>query len=224
MHCKYKSIASFRDVKKYLRKWKILTLNNKFNIQNQIELARMEEKISKQNALSLWSSDKFNDMKAGTFKTLAKIHKILFDEIYYFAGKLRDVNISKGNFRFASALYLNEAVSSVEKMPQSTFDEIIAKYIEMNIVHPFREGNGRSMRLWLDHILKIELKQVIDWSRIDKNEYLQAMERSPINDSEIKKLLASALTDKIDDREIFMKGLDASYFYENYFAYRSEDL
>ena len=199
-------------------------LKNKFNMDDAVELARIEEKISKIKAIELWQSGKLNKMKVGTFKTLAKIHRILFDEIYDFAGKLRNVNISKGNFRFASALYLNEAVKNIEKMSQSNFDEIIAKYVEMNIAHPFREGNGRSMRLWLDHILKKELNRVVDWSQVDKNLYLQAMERSPINDVEIKTLLFAALTDKIDDREIFMKGLDASYFYENYFTYRSQDL
>ena len=201
-----------------------MTLKNKFDIENQVELARLEEKISKQKAIELWISDFFKKHKAGTFDTLAKIHKKLFEDIYYFAGKLREENISKGNFRFASALYLREAVASVEKMPQSNFNEIIEKYVEMNVAHPFREGNGRSMRLWLDHIFKIEICKVVDWSRVDKNKYLQSMERSPINDAEIKKILAAALTDKVDDREIFMKGLDASYFYENYFAYRSEEL
>lgn len=199
-------------------------LKNKLNIDDTVELARIEEKISKTKAITLWQSGILDKMEAGTFKTLAQIHKELFDEIYDFAGKLRNVNISKGNFRFASALYLSEAVANIERMPQSNFDEIITKYIEMNIAHPFREGNGRSMRLWLDHILKKELNRVVDWSRVDKNSYLQAMERSPINDVEINTLLFAALTNKIEDREIFMKGLDASYFYENYFAYRSQDL
>lgn len=189
-----------------------------------VELERIEERISKQNAIALWTSDVLMTMQAGTFAALSYIHRTLFGDIYEFAGQLRDVNISKGYFRFASAMYLREAVVTVEKMPQSTFNEIVEKYVEMNVVHPFREGNGRSMRLWLDHILKTELKFVVDWRNVDKNDYLQAMERSPINDAEIKKLLAAALTDKIGDREIFMKGLDASYFYENYFAYRSEDL
>ncbi len=203
---------------------KILALKNKFNIENQIELARVEEKISKQKAISLWIGKFFEEMPAGSFETLAAIHKNLFEEIYYFAGKLRDENISKGNFRFASALYLFDAVKNIEKMPQKNFAEIVEKYVEMNVAHPFREGNGRSMRIWLDHIFKTELKKVVDWSKIDKNKYLQAMERSPIDDAEIKKILFDALTEKIYDREIFMKGLDASYFYENYFAYRSEDL
>ena len=201
-----------------------MTLKNKFNIESPVELARAEERISKQKAIELWQSDELKNFQAGTFKTLAHIHKKLFEDIYYFAGKIRGENISKGNFRFASVLYLREAILTVEKMPQKNFDEIVDKYVEMNVAHPFREGNGRSMRLWLDDIFKNELRQVVDWSRVDKNFYLQAMERSPINSSEIKKILAAALTDKIDDREIFMKGLDASYFYENYFAYRSEDL
>lgn len=201
-----------------------MTLKNKLGLENPADLARAEEKISKQKAIQLWQSDELKNLQAGTFEKLARIHKRLFEEIYFFAGKIRDENISKGHFRFASALYLREAIRSVEKMPQKTFEQIVAKYVEMNIVHPFREGNGRSMRLWLDDILKSELGQVIDWSAIDKNKYLQAMERSPIDDSEIKKILAAALTEKIGDREIFMKGLDASYFYENYFAYRSEDL
>lgn len=186
--------------------------------------ARAEEKLSKQNAFRLWQGDELNRLQAGTFEKLAYIHKKLFEDVYFFAGQLRDENISKGHFRFASALYLQEAVSSVEKMPQKTFDEIADKYVEMNVAHPFREGNGRSMRLWLDDILKHEVGRVIDWSRVDKNDYLQAMERSPINSSEIKKLLTAALTDEVDNRQIFMHGLDASYFYENYFAYRSEDL
>ena len=201
-----------------------MTLRNKLGLENPADLARAEEKISKQKAIQLWQSDELKNLQAGTFEKLARIHERLFEEIYFFARKIRDENISKGHFRFASALYLREAIRSVEKMPQKTFEQIVAKYVEMNIAHPFREGNGRSMRLWLDDILKCELSQVIVWSAIDKNKYLQAMERSPIDDSEIKKILAAALTEKIDDREIFMKGLDASYFYENYFAYRSEDL
>lgn len=201
-----------------------MTLKNKFGIENAVELARIEEKISKQKAIRLWNGNFFNEMAAGTFETLAAIHKNLFEEIYYFAGKLRNENISKGNLRFVSALYLINAVEVVEKMPQKNFAEIVEKYVEMNVAHPFREGNGRSMRLWLDHIFKTELKKVVDWSAIDINKYFRAMERSPINDAEIKKILYESLTEKIYDREIFMKGLDASYFYENYFAYRSEDL
>ena len=201
-----------------------MTLKNKFGFENPADLARAEEKISKQKAIQLWQSDELKNFQAGTFEKLAQIHKKLFEEIYCFAGKIRDENISKGHFRFVSALYLREAILSVEKMPQKTFEQIIAKYVEMNVAHPFREGNGRSMRLWLDDILRSELGKVIDWSAVDKNKYLQAMERSPIDDSEIKKIFAAALTEKINDREIFLKGLDASYFYENYFAYRSEDL
>ena len=201
-----------------------MTLKNKFNIENPVELARVEEKISKQKAVQLWQNDELKNFRAGSFKSLANIHKKLFEDIYFFAGKLRNVNISKGNFRFASAIYLREAVLSVEKMPQKNFDEIIEKYVEMNVAHPFREGNGRSMRIWLDDILKNEIKKVVDWQKVDKNFYLQAMERSPINDTEIKKILSATLTEKIFDREIFMKGLDASYFYENYFSFRSEEL
>lgn len=197
---------------------------NKLNIENQVELARTEEKISKQKAIQLWQSDELKNFRAGSFEKLSYIHEKLFEDIYFFAGKIRDVNISKGNFRFASALYLQDALKNIEKMPPKNFDEIIEKYVEMNVAHPFREGNGRSMRLWLDDILKNELKKVIDWRKVDKNNYLRAMERSPIDDAEIKKILFAALTEKIFDREIFMKGLDASYFYENYFTYRSEDL
>lgn len=199
-------------------------LKNKFEIENAVELARVEEKISKQKAIQIWQSDELKNFRAGSFESLEYIHKKLFEDIYYFAGKIRDVNISKGNFRFASALYLHDAVKNIEKMPQKNFNEIVEKYVEMNVAHPFREGNGRSMRIWLDNILKTKIKKVIDWQKVDKNKYLQAMERSPINDSEIKKILFDALTEKIFDREIFMKGLDASYFYENYFVYRSEDL
>ena len=201
-----------------------MTLRNKFNLDDAIELARVEERISKQAAIELWRGDELRNFQAGTFETLAYIHRRLFADVYYFAGQLRDENIAKGHFRFASALYLREAVSTVEKMPQKTFDEIVGKYVEMNVAHPFREGNGRSMRLWLDDILKRELRQVVDWSRVDKTAYLRAMELSPLDDSAIKRLLAAALTDKVTDREVFMKGLDASYFYENYFAYRSTDL
>ena len=198
-----------------------MTLKNKLNIENQIELARVEEKISKQKAIQLWISGDLKNFRAGSFESLKFIHEKLFEDIYFFAGKIRDVNISKGN---ASALYLFDAVKNIEKMPQKNFTEIVEKYVEMNVAHPFREGNGRSMRLWLDNIFKTEIKKVVDWQKVDKNLYLQAMERSPINDAEIKKILSEALTEKIFDREIFMKGLDASYFYENYFAYRSEDL
>ena len=201
-----------------------MTFANKFGIDDAAELARVEERISKRNAVELFTSGRLENFPAGKFVTLAEIHRALFAELYDFAGKIRTVNLAKGYFRFASALYLTEAVAHVENMPQKNFDDIAAKYVEMNVAHPFREGNGRSMRLWLDDILKSELGKVIDWSRVDKTKYLQAMERSPIDDSEIKRLLVAALTDKINDREIFIKGLDASYFYENYFAYRSEDL
>ena len=200
-----------------------MTLKNKFNIKNQIELARLEEKISKQKAIQIWKSDDLKNFQAGSFESLQFIHEKLFEDIYFFAGKIRSENISKGNFRFASALYLEDAVKNIEKMPQKNFAEIVEKYVEMNVAHPFREGNGRSMRLWLDNIFKVEIKKVVDWQKVDKNLYLHAMEQSPINDAEIKKILSAALTEKIFDREIFMKGLDASYFYENYFAYRSED-
>lgn len=201
-----------------------MTLRNKFNLSDAIELARVEERLSKRRAIELWQSGELKNFQAGTFKTLAHIHRRLFEEVYDFAGQLRNENISKGYFRFASALYLAEVVKSVEAMPQSSFNEIVAKYVEMNVAHPFREGNGRSMRLWLDDIFKRELGRMIDWSVVDRNNYLRAMERSPLDDSAIRQLLSEALTDKIDDRELFMKGLDASYFYENYFAYRSEDL
>ena len=201
-----------------------MTLKNKFGIEDAAELARVEEKISKQNALKLFTSRRLEKFPAGKFFTLAEIHRALFGEIYDFAGKLRTVNLFKGNFRFAAALYLAEAVAQIETMPQKNFSEIVEKYVEMNIAHPFREGNGRSMRLWLDHIFKAEIGRVVDWSRVDKTKYLSAMELSPIHDDKIKKILAAALTEKIDDREIFMKGIDASYFYENYFTYRTRDL
>ena len=201
-----------------------MALENKFGLEDAAELARVEEKISKQNALKLFTSGRLEQLPAGKFSTLAEIHRALFGEIYDFAGKIRTVNLAKGHFRFAAALYLVEAVAQVENMPQNNFNAIVEKYVEMNVAHPFREGNGRSMRLWLDHIFKTELSRVIDWSRVDKAEYLSAMELSPIHDDKIKKLLAVALTDKINDREIFMKGLDASYFYENYFVYRAHEL
>ncbi|MBR4903783.1 MAG: Fic family protein [Selenomonadaceae bacterium] len=201
-----------------------MALENKFGIKDSAELARVEEKISKRNALELFTSGKLEKLSAGTFATLAEIHRALFGEIYDFAGKIRNVNLAKGHFRFASALYLNEALAQIDNMPQNNFNAIAEKYIEMNIAHPFREGNGRSMRIWLDHIFKAELGRVVDWSRIDKADYLSAMELSPIHGDKIKKLLADALTDKINDREIFMKGIDASYFYENYFTYRAREL
>ena len=199
-------------------------LENKFGITDAAELARVEERISKRNALELFTSGRLEKLPAGKFSTLAEIHKALFGEIYNFAGKLRTVNIAKGHFRFASALYLVEAVAQIENMPQKNFDEIVEKYVEMNVAHPFREGNGRSMRIWLDHIFKAKSGRVVDWSRVDKTAYLSAMELSPVHDDKIKKILAVALTDKINDCEIFIKGIDASYFYENYFAYRTSDL
>ena len=199
-------------------------LENKLGITDSTELARMEEKISKQKALEMFESGFFETLEPGTYKSLAMIHQYLFDEIYNFAGKLRKVNISKGNFRFAPLMYLETALQSIDKMPQSTFDEIVEKYVEMNIAHPFREGNGRSTRIWFDLILKKELDKVIDWSLVDKEDYLLAMERSPIKDIEIKYILKQALTDKVDDREVYMKGIDHSYYYEGYVIYKAEDL
>ncbi|MEF9951637.1 MAG: Fic family protein [Clostridium sp.] len=201
-----------------------MALENKLGITDSAELARVEEKLSKERALSLFETGTLDTLDIGRFSGLAKIHKILFEDIYDFAGKLREVNIAKGNFRFAPVMYLEAALENIDKMPQSNFDEIIEKYVEMNIAHPFREGNGRSTRIWLDIILKKKIKLVIDWSKVDKEDYLLAMERSPIKDIEIKFLLKSALTDKIDDREIYMKGIDASYHYEGYYVYKTEDL
>ena len=198
--------------------------NSKFNITDSAELARREEKISKKKAALLFESGYLDTLKAGTFDSLSKIHQYLFDEIYDFAGKVRKVNLSKGNFRFAPVLYLHSAIENIEKMPQSTFEEIVEKYVEMNVAHPFREGNGRSMRVWLDLILKKELNMVVDWSKIDKEDYLLAMERSPIKDIEIKYLLKGALTDKVDDREVYMKGIDYSYYYEGYITYKTEEI
>ena len=201
-----------------------MILNNKLGIKDEIELAKTEEKITKIKAKELFETGKLDSFEVGTFRGLSQIHKYLFEEIYDFAGKIRTENISKNNFRFASAVYLEEALKEIDKMPQSTFDEIIEKYIEMNIAHPFREGNGRSTRIWLDMILKKEIRKVIDWSRVDKEDYLLAMERSPIKNTEIKYLLKEALTDKINDREVYMKGIDASYKYEGYSEYKIEDL
>ena len=201
-----------------------MALKNKLNILDSTELFRMEEKISKKKAVELFENGNLKNYEAGTFKMLAAIHKYLFDEIYDFAGKVRTVNIAKGNFRFAPVMYLQAALDNIEKMPQSTFDEIIEKYVEMNIAHPFREGNGRSTRIWLDLILKKELNMVIDWSNVDKEDYLLAMERSPIKDIEIKCILKQALTDKVNDREVYMKGIDHSYYYEGYTIYKAEDL
>ena len=201
-----------------------MVLENKLGITDSAELARAEERISKEKALELFEKGLLDVFEVGTFWGLAKIHEYLFGEIYDFAGQVRTVNIAKGNFRFAPALYLDAALKQIEKMPQSTFDEIIEKYVEMNVAHPFREGNGRSTRIWLDAILKKELRQVIDWSRVDKEDYLLAMERSPVKDLEIKTLLRAALTDKINDREVYMKGVDASYHYEGYDVYKTADI
>lgn len=201
-----------------------MALENKLGINNSAELAREEERISKLRAIELFETHFLSKLRPGTFDALAKIHSFLFSDIYDFAGKIRTVNIAKGNFRFAPLMYLNAALENIEKMPQSTFDEIVEKYVEMNIAHPFREGNGRSTRIWLDHIFKSELGRVIDWSLVDKEDYLLAMERSPIRDIEIKHLLKNALTDKIDDRMVFMKGIDTSYHYEGYSTYKAKDL
>ena len=201
-----------------------MALQNKLGITDSVELARIEEKISKKKAVELFESGYLDTLEAGTFTALAEIHRYLFDTIYDFAGVVRDVNIAKGNFRFASVMYLKVALEQIGKMPQSTFDEIIEKYVEMNIAHPFREGNGRSTRIWLDLMLKKELKVVVDWSKVDKEDYLLAMERSPVKDLEIRYLLKEALTSEINDREIYMKGIDTSYYYEGYTVYKTKDL
>jgi cell filamentation protein len=201
-----------------------MTLKNKLNITDAVELARVEEKLSKIKASKLFTSGFGNTLKAGSFQSLSDIHHYLFYEIYEFAGKIRTVNISKGSFRFAPLSYLEVSLKNIEAMPQSTFNEIIEKYVEMNIAHPFREGNGRSMRIWLDLILKKEIKLVIDWTLVNKDDYLLAMERSPIKDIEIKFLLKQSLTDKIDDSAIYMKGIDASYHYEGYILYKTENI
>jgi len=201
-----------------------MILKNKLNITDAVELARVEEKLSKIKANKLFTSGFLNTLKAGSFQTLADIHYYLFTDIYDFAGQIRTVNIAKGNFRFAPISYLEVSLKNIETMPQSTFNEIIEKYVEMNIAHPFREGNGRSTRIWLDLILKKELKKVIEWNLVDKDDYLLAMERSPVKDIEIKFLLKQALTNKIDDNEIYMKGIDASYYYEGYTLYKTKNL
>ena len=201
-----------------------MTLENKLNITNSAELANIEEKMTKIKALELFKNGILDNLEAGTFESLSKIHEYLFSEIYDFAGKIRDVNIAKDNFRFAPVMYLKASLEHIDKMSQKTFDEIIDKYVEMNIAHPFREGNGRSARIWLDLILKKELGKVVDWSIVDKEDYLLAMERSPVKTVEIKVLLKDALTDKINDREVYMKGIDASYHYEGYNLYKTEDL
>ncbi|HGZ70162.1 MAG TPA: cell filamentation protein Fic [Nitratifractor sp.] len=201
-----------------------MTLKNKLGIESEIELAKEEERISKLKAKKLFESGRLDSLEAGTFESLASVHRELFEDIYDFAGKVRSVNISKGNFRFAPITYLDDAINKIEQMPQSNFDEIIEKYVEMNIAHPFREGNGRSMRVWLDMILKKELKRVVDWQSIARDDYLLAMERSPIKDTEIKILLTNALSDEINSTSVFMKGIDASYYYEGYTYYKTEEL
>ena len=201
-----------------------MILENKLNITDQAELARAEEKISKTRAKKMFETGYLDTLEPGTFETLKMIHKYLFEEIYEFVGQLRKVNIAKGNFRFTPLTYLEEAIKNIEKMPQSTYEEIIEKYVEMNIAHPFREGNGRSTRIWLDLILKKELNVVVDWSKVDKTDYLLAMERSPIKDIEIKELLKQSLTDKVNDREVYMKGIDNSYLYEGYLLFKTDEL
>ena len=201
-----------------------MALQNKLGLTDELELAREEERISKQKALALYDTGLLDTFPVGTFAGLAMIHKYLFEDIYEFSGQMRIVNIAKGNFRFAPVMYLRPALESIDRMPQSTFDEIIEKYVEMNVAHPFREGSGRSTRIWLDCILKKELHQVVDWSRVDKSDYLMAMERSPVKDLEIKVLLHKALTEQINDRQVYMKGIDASYHYEGYQIFRTEEL
>ena len=201
-----------------------MVITNKLGITDSPTLAREEERISKKSAARLFEQNLLNNMSSGTWTTLQDIHKVLFQDIYDFAGELRTVNISKGNFCFVPVMYLSEAVKTIESMPQNSFDEIVEKYVEMNVAHPFRGGNGRSMRLWLDHMLRVELQKTIDWSQIDKEKYLSAMERSPVNDLEIKAVLAEALTDDINNRELFMKGLDYSYYFEGYQLFKSEEL
>ena len=201
-----------------------MALENKLGITHSAELAREEERISKKKAVELFESGSLDKLAPGRFASLQAIHKALFKDIYDFAGELRMVNLAKGNFRFAPLMYLEAALGNIDKMPQSTFDEIIEKYVEMNIAHPFREGNGRSTRLWLDQMLKAGIGQVVDWSKVDKEDYLLAMERSPIKDVEIKVLLKAALTDDVNSREVFMKGIDHSYYYEGYTTFKTEDL
>ena len=201
-----------------------MALENKLRLTSSADLAREEERISKKKAVWLFESGTLDKLPVGTFASLKAIHKALFEDIFDFAGELRAVNLAKGNFRFAPLMYLNEALRNIEKMPQNSFDEIIEKYVEMNIAHPFREGNGRSTRIWLDNILKSEIGQVVDWSKVDKDDYLLAMERSPIKDIEIKYILKNALTDKINDRDVYMKGIDNSYYYEGYVTYKTENV
>ena len=201
-----------------------MTLDNKLGLTDSLELAKMEEKISKARAKQLFEDQLLDSKTAGTYETLAFIHKFLFEEIYDFAGQVRTVNLAKGSFRFAPVMYLAASLENIERMPQQTFDQIIEKYVELNIAHPFREGNGRSMRLWLDHLLKSELGQVIDWSQVDKEDYLLAMERGPIRDTEIKHVLKQALTSDTSNRDLYMKGVDHSYYYEGYSLYRTGEL
>lgn len=201
-----------------------MVLENKLGITSSPELAEVEERISKKKALELFESGTLDKLEAGTFATLKIIHKYLVEDIYEFAGELRTVNISKGNFRFAPLMYLEAALENIDKMPQNAFDEIVEKYVEMNIAHPFREGNGRSTRIWLDLIFKSELHKVVDWSKVDKEDYLLAMERSPIKDIEIKYILKNALTDEVDSRELYMNGIDQSYYYEGYTTFKTKEL
>ena len=201
-----------------------MNLENKLNITDQVELAKVEEKISKQKVKQLFDSGDIANVEIGTFAGLSFIHAYLFEDIYYFAGKIREVNIAKGNFRFAPLMYLRQSLDHIDTMPQGNFDEIIEKYVEMNIAHPFREGNGRATRIWLDLILKKEIKQVVDWNLVDKDDYLSAMQRSVVKDVEIKVLLKQALTDQINDRTLFMKGIDVSYYYEGYSEFKTENL
>ena len=201
-----------------------MALENKLGLTSSADLAREEERISKKKAVELFETGLLDTLPAGKFVTLQAIHKCLFEDIYDFAGEIRTVNMAKGNFRFAPLMYLQAALENIDKMPQSNFDEIVEKYVEMNIAHPFREGNGRSTRIWLDHILKTEISKVIDWSKVDKEDYLLAMERSPIKDVEIKVLLKGALTDEINSREVYMKGIDHSYYYEGYTTFKTEEL
>ena len=201
-----------------------MILENRLNITDSDELAREEERISKKKAVQLFDNKFLDSFPAGKFDTLQAIHKYMFEDVFDFAGEIRTVNLAKGNFRFAPSMYLQAALDNIDKMPQSTFDEIIEKYVEMNIAHPFREGNGRSTRIWLDHILKNEIGKVVDWSKVDKEDYLLAMERSPIKDVELKVLLKGALTDEINSREVYMKSIDQSYYYEGFTAFKTEEL
>ena len=201
-----------------------MILDNKLNITNQVELAKAEERLSKLRAKQLFDTGDIEKVEVGTFAGLAFIHRYLFSDVYAFAGKIRDVNISKGNFRFAPLIYLEASLKHIDAMPQSTFDEIIEKYVEMNVAHPFREGNGRATRIWLDLMLKRGLQLVVDWNQVDKEDYLEAMQRSPVKDIEIKALLKQSLTDQIHDRALFMKGIDVSYYYEGYSEFRTEEL